>query len=64
MKTKPLAENELSHHRPFWTGIHHSWLFWVFVVLMFGGIVYYIMSVDFAFAPHRQMKPSGMERTR
>ncbi len=60
MKTKPLAENELSHHRPFWTGIHRSWIFWVFVMLMFAGIVYYIITVDFAFAPHRM--PAGTER--
>jgi hypothetical protein len=60
MKTKPLAENELSHHRPFWTGIHHSWIFWVFVALMFAGITYYVVTVDFAFAPHRH--PAGTER--
>jgi len=52
-------------HRPYWKGIHRSWLFWVFLFLMFAGIIYYIMSVDFAFAPHKQMKqPSGNNRTR
>jgi hypothetical protein len=52
-------------HRPYWKGIHRSWLFWVFLVLMFTGIIYYIISVDFAFVPHKQMKhPSGNNRTR
>jgi len=64
MKTKPLKENELSHHRPYWNDLHHSWLFWVFVVLMFAGIIYYIMSVDFAFAPRKQMNPpAGTTKT-
>jgi hypothetical protein len=33
--------------------------------LMFAGIIYYIMSVDFAFAPHRPLKHlSENNRTR
>ena len=48
---------KVSHdHKFFWKRIHHSWIFWVFLFLMFLGIVYYIMSVDFAFAPHKQIK--------
>ena len=31
--------------------IHHTWAFWIFLFLMFVAIIYYIMSVDFAFAP-------------
>ncbi|MEI8201939.1 MAG: hypothetical protein WCH34_02945 [Bacteroidota bacterium] len=44
------------HHlkKPFLKNIHHSWIFWVFLVLMLGAITYYIMSVDFAFAPRKQ----------
>ena len=34
-----------------WKRVHHSWIFWIFLFLMFVGIIYYIMSVDFAFAP-------------
>lgn len=34
-----------------WRRIHHSWIFWVFLVLMLGCIGYYILSVDFSFAP-------------
>ena len=38
-------------HRQRWEQIHHSWSFWIFLFLMFVGILYYITSVDFAFAP-------------
>lgn len=38
-------------HRQRWKQIHHSWIFWIFLFLMFVGILYYIASVDFAFAP-------------
>lgn len=67
-----MKENEQNHgqllkeeldrnkaHRSHWhhlKRIHHSWIFWVFLVLMLGGILYYIMTVDFAFAPHKQME--------
>ena len=37
-----------------WRRIHHSWIFWVFLLLMFVSIGYYIMSVNFAFAPNKQ----------
>ena len=35
---------------PRWKRVHHSWLFWLFLVLMFIGIMYYISTVSFAFA--------------
>jgi hypothetical protein len=38
-------------HKPYRKRVHHSWIFWVFLLLMFASITYYIMSVDFAFAP-------------
>jgi hypothetical protein len=45
---------EVQHeHLPRWKRVHHTWWFWIFLVLMLVGIIYYIMSVDFAFAPHR-----------
>ena len=51
-------------HKPNWKRIHHSWIFWVFLFLMFSGIIYYIMTVDFAFVPHRQLKqPMEMDST-
>jgi len=50
-------------HKPYWKRVHHTWSFWIFLVLMFGAIIYYIISVDFAFAPHRQFKqPSENKR--
>jgi hypothetical protein len=51
--------NKLNHHRPYWKELHHSLIFWVFLLLMFAGITYYIVSVDFAFAPQRQLKPAS-----
>lgn len=31
--------------------IHHSWIFWIFLALMFVAIFYYIISIDFTLAP-------------
>ncbi len=51
-------------HSPKWKRVHHTLWFWIFLVLMLGGILYYVMTVDFAFAPHRQMEQnSGNNRT-
>lgn len=46
------------HHdrQPYWKNLHHSWIFWLFLFLMLAGIVYYIMSVDFMFAPRVPVK--------
>ena len=69
---KPIDENESNHdlqeelgpirthynHKPYWKRIHHTWSFWIFLVLMVVAILYYIMSVDFAFAPRKEMKQS------
>jgi len=49
--------NEQKQHRPYWKRLHHSFGFWIFLFLMLVAIIYYIMTVDFAFAPHQQMKP-------
>ena len=50
-------------HRPRWKRIHHTWSFWIFLFLMFVAILYYIVSVDFAFAPQQQVKqPSEINR--
>jgi hypothetical protein len=43
-------------HKPYWKRVHHSWIFWIFLFLMFIGIVYYIMSVDFVLVPQKQIK--------
>ena len=49
--------NEHNQHHSYWKRIHHSFAFWIFLFLMFVAIIYYIFTIDFAFAPHRQMKP-------
>jgi hypothetical protein len=43
-------------HKPYWKRMHHTWSFWVFLFLMLACILYYIVSVDFAFAPHIPLK--------
>jgi hypothetical protein len=72
---KPMNENghkqnlrkEMEHgkfhheHKFHWKRIHHTWGFWVGMALIFVAIMYYIVSVDFAFAPRKQLKQS--ERT-
>ena len=49
-------------HKPYWKRIHHTWWFWVGVIMMFTAILYYVVSVDFAFAPRKQTKQQT-ERT-
>ncbi|MEI6853087.1 MAG: hypothetical protein WCL06_09600 [Bacteroidota bacterium] len=46
-----------------WRRIHHSWIFWVFLILMLGAISYYISSVDFAFAPRPETHTPEQNRT-
>ena len=60
-----MSENEQNQHqeefqdqilpqrtrRMHWKRIHHTWIFWIFLFLMFVAIMYYITSVNFAFAP-------------
>jgi hypothetical protein len=43
-------------HKPYWKRMHHTWSFWIFLFLMLACILYYIVSVDFAFAPHIRIK--------
>ena len=62
-----MDENVNEHnqqHRPYWKRIHHSVGFWIFLFLMMVAIGYYIVTVDFAFAPLQQKKsPAGNHRT-
>ena len=39
-------------HKFHWKVIHHSWIFWVFSILMLFGIIYFIMSFGFVMIPH------------
>ena len=61
-KNQPLQnwqDHFTGHHlnKGSWRKIHHSWVFWVFFILTLSAIAYYVMSVDFAFAPRKQSKP-------
>ncbi|MCX6258047.1 MAG: hypothetical protein NTW49_09180 [Bacteroidia bacterium] len=56
--------NDKHDHKPYWKRIHHSWIFWIFIFLMLAAITYYITSVDFSLAPHKQMmQPSENNMT-
>jgi hypothetical protein len=58
---KNVSNHDLQHHIeperniPRWKQIHHSWVFWLVLALMMFGITYYIITVNFAFAPERRM---------
>ena len=49
-----MDENELGR-KPLWKRIHHSWIFWLFAILMFVGIMYYIITVNFLLVPQLPM---------
>jgi hypothetical protein len=36
---------------PAWKRVHHSWIFWVGVVLIFAALLTYVMSMDLAWRP-------------
>jgi hypothetical protein len=38
-------------HRPYWKHAHRDWRVWFAVLLMAAGIVFYVMSDDFALLP-------------
>lgn len=61
-KTEPMDENEHGHG-PYWKRLHHSWIFWVFLFLMFFGIMYYVVTVDFLFVPHTEKNMQKMHKT-
>ncbi len=51
-------------HLPMWKRVHHNWFFWIFLILMLGCILFYIMSIDFATSPHKPLKqPTENSRT-
>jgi Ca2+/H+ antiporter len=59
-------EHNDKHHKDgsYWKGAHRDWRVWAGVILMLVAILYYIMSEDFALAPHKQLKqPSGNNKT-
>jgi len=54
-KIEQMNENK-QDRKPYWKQIHHSWIFWVFLILMLVGIMYYVMTVDFSLVSQRQLK--------
>lgn len=44
------------NNAPRWKRAHHSIWFWIFLLLMIAGITYYVMSLNFALAPQKQVK--------
>jgi hypothetical protein len=51
-------DHSKDHHSPWHRlkRIHHSWIFWIFLLLMLAAITFYIMSDNFSLVPHNQMK--------
>ena len=39
--------------RPYWKSVHHTWWFWVGLVLMLTAMAIYVLSYDLAFLPWR-----------
>jgi hypothetical protein len=48
--------------RPFWRHAHQDWRVWVGVILMLAGILYYVLSDNFAFRPRRDDIPGISSR--
>ncbi|MGA2296765.1 MAG: hypothetical protein ABSG15_04365 [FCB group bacterium] len=53
MQEKEEAKHD---HKPYWKRVHHSWIFWIFLVLTLLAILYYTMTDDFSFAPRSRAK--------
>jgi hypothetical protein len=57
MSTHGSRHHESHHHAdeqkaaPAWKRVHHSWIFWVGVVLIFVAILTYVLSMDLAWRP-------------
>jgi len=55
---KQEIKNANHAHKPYWKRMHHSWFFWVFMVLTIVAVIYYIVTIDFSNAPRRESKPT------
>jgi hypothetical protein len=45
------GEAQPTHYRPAWKRLHHSWLFWLGMVLVTAAITIYVMSDNLALLP-------------
>lgn len=59
------VDNSRNHqeHRFHLKHIHHKWWFWIGAILIFVATMYYVVSVDFAFAPRKQMNQQTEKTT-
>lgn len=48
---------EHNQHRPYWKRLYNSLGIWISFYLMLIALGFYIITFDFAFAPHQQIKP-------
>jgi hypothetical protein len=46
------------HDRPYWKRMHHSWLFWVGMVLVSAAIAIYVLSDNLALLPSGRPQPA------
>jgi hypothetical protein len=54
-ENEPSIQRNVEHeHRKSSKLIHHSYVFWIFVLLMLACITYYIVSINFTYAPAPQ----------
>jgi hypothetical protein len=51
MENHRASASEPRVHRRHWRRIHHSWLFWVGVVLFLSAITIYVLSDDLSWRP-------------
>jgi hypothetical protein len=51
-------DHSKDHHTPWHRlkRIHHTLGFWIFLVLMLAGIIFYIVTDNFSLVPHHQIK--------
>jgi hypothetical protein len=49
--------HEAHSHRPRWKRVHHSWIFWVAVILMLLAMITYVMTGDLFWGLRGQSKP-------
>jgi hypothetical protein len=49
-------DNIPNGHSPYWKRAHHDWRFWVVLVLMFMGVIYYVVTDNFSFVPRNRIQ--------
>ncbi|MCE5339500.1 MAG: hypothetical protein LLF92_00030 [Planctomycetaceae bacterium] len=59
-------DHNKKHHddKPYWKRIHHTWSFWIFLVLMLAAITYYALSDNLSLRPRIQPQQAPSENSR